>query len=319
MKTRSMWFVISLLLVLELAVQASAQSAVSSRSDCQLRVATGKKGRGFSRLFHDIQSLCGQQIPVCEVESEGGLLNTVLLSANEADLAFVQIDTLLELKHSDENIAALQAVLPINANLLHIIALRAGYTMSGERSLTSLFMRDDKTLVVSKLSQLKGLPVAVVGSAQLLGRKLDGAYNLGLRFVDAASDEQAVAALKSGEVAAVLTMSGWPNAALDGLARDAGIVLATFDLPAQAPYQLVHKNYPKLGVFNQTFLAAPNLLVTRPFKADGMRGRQVATLQRCIVSQLDALREGAFEPGWKELKSATETYGWPRFAPGAER
>jgi TRAP-type uncharacterized transport system substrate-binding protein len=222
------------------------------------------------------------------------------------------------MKQSDENIATLQAVMPMNTNLLHILARREGYTVRGERSLATLFRREDTTVVVTKISDLKGLPVAVVGSAQLLGRILDRTFGYGWHFVDLASDEQAIAALKAGEVAAVLCMSGWPSGTVDALAREAGISLVGYDLPPQAPYQLVRKNYPKLGVFNLPFLAAPNLLVTRPFKPDGMRGHFVATLQRCIVSNLDALQEGAFEPGWKEIKNPNEVYGWQRFGAAAE-
>ena len=69
-------------------------------------------------------------------------------------------------------------------------------------------------------------------------------------------------------------------------------------------------------MFNLPFLAAPNLLVTRPFKPDGPRGKQVAALQRCILSNLDALQEGAFEPGWKEIRNPDDVYGWPKFSPG---
>ena len=68
----------------------------------------------------------------------------------------------------------------------------------------------------------------------------------------------------------------------------------------------------RFGV-GMAFLAAPNLLVTRPFKPDGERGRQVTTLQRCVLAHLDGLREGTYEPAWKEIKNAAESYGWPRF------
>lgn len=304
---------IVLTLSLLTAQLAGAQDTTATSSDCQLRVTTGKRGKGFSSLFRDIRRLCGTQVQLCEVESEGGLQNTVALSANEADLGFVQVDTLLAMKRSDENIASLQAVIPVNANLLHILVQRQGYLRKSERGLVSFFKSDDKPQLITKLSELKGLPVALVGSAQLLGRTLDRAFGLRLRISDLDSDEQALAALKTGEVAAVLYMNGWPSTTLDTLAREDSIVLAAYDLPMQAPYLLMHKNYPKLGAFNLPFLAAPNLLVTRPFKPEGTRGRQVAVLQRCIVRNLDALREGAFEPAWKEIKDPEDGYGWARF------
>ena len=305
---------IVLLAALSLAALARAEESSAAQGECQLRVATGMKGKIFSRLLRDIRSVCSSQLRLCEVESESGLQNAVALSANAADLGFVQLDTLQDMKQSDENVASLQAVMPVSANLLHILTLRAGFSVPGERSLLTFFRRDDKTLVVTRVSELKGLPVALVGSARLLGRTLDRSYGLGLRFVYVDSDEQAIAALKTGQVAAVFLMSGWPNGLVEGLTRDAQIALAAFDLPVRAPYVLVHKNYPRLDAFMWPFLAVPNMLVTRPFNPDGTRGRHVLALQRCIASHLEALREGAYEPGWKEIKNPGDMHGWPGFA-----
>lgn len=306
-------FVLIVLASFWLPTFANAEE-LASKPGCQLRVATGKKGKGFSRFLRDMQGLCGSQVQLCEVESEGGLQNTVRLSGNEADLGFVQLDTLHTLKQSDDNVASLQAVLPMNSNLLHILARREGFRVQGERSLASLFQREQKTIVVSKLSDLKGLPVAVVGSAQLMARVLDRSFGFNWRFVDLESEEQGLTALNAGRVAGVLYMNGWPTGMLDALARDQGVVLVPFDLPTQAPYQVIQKNYPRLGVYNHTFLAAPNLLVTRPFKPEGMHGQWVSALQRCLIGNLDALQEGAFEPGWKDVKRVEDTYGWPRFS-----
>ncbi|HKP63666.1 MAG TPA: hypothetical protein VJV78_43325 [Polyangiales bacterium] len=306
---------IALLSVLCAGMQphAAGQDSEPNPSECQLRVATGKKGRVFSKLLRDIRKLCGSQVQLCEIETEGGLQNTTALSTNEADLGFVQIDTLQTMRRSDDNVATLQAVMPMNVNLLHILALREGYTVRGERRLSTLFMRNDKTIVVRKLSDLRGLPVAVVGSAQLLGLMLERTYHHGWRFVSLATDEQAIAALRAGEVAAVFCMSGWPSSTVDALPRDADIALVAYDLQAQSPNQIVRKNYPKAGVFNLTFLAAPNLLVTRPFNPAGTRGRHVAALQHCVLGNLEALQEGDFDPGWKEIKDPEEVYGWARF------
>jgi hypothetical protein len=260
--------------------------------------------------------LCGAQVPICEVETAGGLQNLIALSANQADIGFVQLDTLQEMKASDLNIAALQAVLPANANLLHIVARVDGYTTQGERSFSTLWRRETKTRVLNKFSDLKGLPIALVGSAQLLGRMLERQLSIGLQFVDVATDEQALALLRSGEVAALFSVSGWPSGTLSTLTQDSGVTLIPYDLPVQAPHRLIRKNYSNLGVFNNVFLAVPNLLVSRPFKPDGEHGREVLALQRCIAGHLTALQEGSFEPGWKEIQNTAETYGWPRFAAG---
>ena len=93
----------------------------------QLRIATGKPGKGFSKVFADIRNVCGATVPMVEIETEGGLQNLTALAANKADLGFVQVDTFAAMQDSDASIANLQTVMPMNTNLLHVIARSSGY------------------------------------------------------------------------------------------------------------------------------------------------------------------------------------------------
>ncbi len=283
-----------------------------------LRIATGKKGKGYSKLFADINAVCGAQIPLSEIETEGGLQNLTTLAANQADLGLAQIDTLQDLKGSDEAIAALVAVLPLNTNLLHMVAPSGMFTYDGPQRMWPL--KPEKiSVAVAKLSDLKGLPVAVVGSARAMGRALDRRHALNLQFIDVDTDEQALAKLKAGEVAAMFSTSGWPSGPIQKLRRDSGVRLLPFDLAAHAPYQLVRKNYDNLNTFNHAFLAAPNLLLARPFTATGTKGRALAALKTCILKNLVNLQEGPFEPAWRDVKNTTDTLGWPKFAGAAKQ
>ena len=284
-----------------------------------LRVATGKTGKGYSKLFADIRAVCGTQVAITEVETEGGLQNLTRLAANQADLGFVQLDTLQDMKGSDENIGALLAVMPLNANLLHMVAHTSGFKAKGARRLFNMAAGETTVTQVEKLSDLKGLPVAVVGSARALGRVLDRRHALNLRFVDVETDEQALAMLSKGEVAGMLSTSGWPSGPIQKLKRDSNVRLLAFDMPVQPPYQLVRKNYENLDTFNHAFLAAPNLLVTRPFTSSGVNGKSVAALQACIQKNLKTLQEGRFEPAWAEVKTTTDTLGWARYTGAAKR
>ncbi len=307
--------------IMALAVLAcahvSAQKVTPTAGGEPLRIATGKKGKGYSKLFSDIQSVCGTQLALTEVETEGGLQNLTTLAANKADLGFVQIDTLQDLKTSDDAIGALQAVLPLNANLLHIVARTGGYNQVAPKRLFGLLDGKSENISIGKFSDLKGLPVAVVGSARALGRVIDRGQSMALQFVDVETDEQAFAKLSSGEVAGVLSTSGWPSGPIQKLKRDSALSLVPFDVALQPPYQLVRKNYDNLNTFNHPFLATPNLLVSHPFIATGVKGKMVAALQTCIVKNLVTLREGQFESAWRDVRNTSDTYGWPRFGSAA--
>jgi TRAP-type uncharacterized transport system substrate-binding protein len=296
-----------------IAFQASAQIEVAAPANA-LRVATGKKGKGYSKLFSNINAVCGAQVAMTEVETEGGLQNLTTLAANQADLGFAQLDTLQDMKNSDEAINALLAVAPLNMNLLHIVGRSSGYTQPSERKWGGLLKVESVAVAINKFSDLKGLPVAVVGSARALGRVLDRRNAMNMQFVDVETDEQALAKLQAGEVAALLSTSGWPSGPVQKLKRDSSLRLMQFDMPVQPPYQLVKKNYENLDAFNHSFLAAPNLLVARPFTVSGTNGRALATLQSCIQKNLLRLQEGQYEPAWRDVRNFSDTYGWPRFA-----
>ena len=291
------------------STQVFAQGQDASADNGEgLRIATGKRGKGYSKLFADLRAVCGAQVAMTEVETEGGLQNLTTLAANQADLGFVQLDTLQDMKASDENIGALLALMPLNTNLLHIVARTDGYTYQGPKRIWPL-TSEAINVAMTKFSDMKGLPVAVVGSARALGRVLDRRYAMELQFVDVETDEQALAKLKSGAVAGMLTTSGWPSGPIQKLNRAANVRLLQFDMAVQPPYQLVRKNYENLDTFNHAFLAAPNLLVTRPFSANGANGKAVSVLQNCVQKNLKTLQEGRHEPAWGEVKNTTDTFG----------
>ncbi len=278
----------------------AAQLAPTGPSVVQLRIATGKPGKGFSKVFADIRNVCGAAVPMVEIETEGGLQNLTALAANKADLGFVQIDTFAVMQDSDASIAALQTVMPMNTNLLHVIARSSGYQLPQTAFLDRFTSR--KSVVVRSFGELKGLPVAVVGSARSLARELDRAQGLGLQFADVATDDEGLARLKRGEVAALLSTSGWPSGPVQALKRSDGLHLVRFELKVQEPDLISIRNYENIDSFRHPFLGVPNALMARPFTPSGAYGRAVASLRDCIRKNLVTLREGPYEPMWQEVK-----------------
>jgi TRAP-type uncharacterized transport system substrate-binding protein len=295
---------------------AWAAPAASAAPDCDgLKVATGPAGKGYSKLFADIAKVCGNEVPVCEVLTSGGLDNLNAMSTKEADIGIAQIDTVLGMKNGDENIAGLQAVASLNFNYLHVVTALAGFSEPGEKKWGVL--KRDTNVTIKKFTDLKGKTIALVGSAQLLGRQLERQLTYGLKFVDVDSDSKAFEMVKRGEVAATLTVSGWPSGTVASLKSDSGLSLVPFDAESiTEPYQLRPLNYKGLGVYNNKSLAVPNLLLTRPFK--GEKALKVAKLKSCIATNLTVLQEGSYQPAWNEIKDLDNSYAWKKFeAPAA--
>ena len=277
------------------SVAMAAPAADAPAADCDgVKVATGPKGKGYSTLFADMQKLV--KVPLCEVNTAGGLDNLNALSTKEADIGFVQIDTWNDMKNGDENIANLQYIMPLNNNYLHVVTLASGFQVEVAKK---FFGSEKKVVVVNAFSDLRGQRVAVVGSAQLLGRKLDKQLGYGMTFIDVKTDDEGFNLVKTGQAAAALTVSGWPSGTVKNLNQASGLTLVPFNAPISEPYKVKPLNYKNIAVYNNNSLAIQNVLVTRAFS--GQRQANVAAIQAGIAKNLTELKEGNYQPAWNEV------------------
>jgi TRAP-type uncharacterized transport system substrate-binding protein len=281
-------------------------------ADCEgIKVATGPKGKGFSLLFADVAKVCGAKVNLCEVTTAGGLDNLTSLSTKEADVGFVQVDTWTDMKNGDDNIAALQSILPVNNNYLHVITSSAGFIIQGEKKFGGFMGGKAQPVVINRFSELRGKPVALVGSAQLLGRRLDKQFGYGMQFVDSKDDGTAFEMVKKGQVAAAFTVSGWPSGTVKTLTQSSGLTMVPFDAPIGEPYKVKALNYKNIAVYNNNSLAVQNVFVTRQFS--GQRAANISALQTCIMQNMSELKEGQYQPGWNEVNVNASTGGMTPF------
>jgi len=300
------------LLALACATTFAAPADGAPTADCDgVKVATGPKGKGFSLLFADVTKLCGAKVNLCEINTGGGLDNLNALSTKEADVGFVSVDTWTDMKNGDDNVAALQSVMPVNNNYLHVITASAGFTVQGEKKFGGFMKGDATTVVIGRFSELRGKPVALVGSAQLLGRRLDKQFGYGMQFVDVKDDNAAFDMVKKGQVAAAFTVSGWPSGTVKALNQSSGLTMVPFDAPIGDPYKVKALNYKNIAVYNNNSLAVQNVLVTRQFS--GQRAANIAAIQACITANLTELKEGSYQPAWNEVNLGANTGGMTPF------
>jgi len=295
---------------------AALASAQGAPADCDLRIAGGPAGKVYELMIRDMQAACSGAVRVCPLTSTGGLQNLSLIAANEAELGIVQLDTLKEMKDGgDDALQSLKVVMPLHNNLLHVLVLTEGSKVDVVHLplLGTKVPFTGSTRRFDKVSDLRGRTVVAVGSAQLMARSIDAQYRLGLQLLAADNDAEALRALKAGQAQAVFTLGGWPLPAVAQHRAGSGLMLADFDLPDGAPFAVATRSYPNLQAYNLRFLTAPNLLVTRPFKADGAAWKRVAALQRCLAARLDELQEGRYQPAWKEIRDVRATHGLKAF------
>jgi hypothetical protein len=296
---------------------ARGAEPAAEEARCDLRVATGPRGKVYEKLFADMRNVCGPEVTLCAVPSEGGLHNLSLLSSNQADIGLAQLDTVQTMIDGDENVRQLQLVMPLHSNLLHVLSLRAGSKVDVMTLMSRPVPGTGRTVQVRSYEDLRGLRVAAVGSAQLMGQTVAQKLGLNIEIHNADSDEQALEMLNAGMVQAVFTTVGWPSPFV-GRLRDDTYALVRFDgKTAPHPYQVAKRNYQNLGALNHPFLDAPSLLLSPSYRSGGSYFKRVATLQRCLAKNLDTLQEGNFHPGWKEVSDPKKSYGLLIFPGGA--
>jgi hypothetical protein len=215
------------------------------------------------------------------------------------------------MKAGDDNVAALQSILPVNNNYLHVITASAGFTVAGAKKFGGFIDGSPTVVAINRFSDLRGKPVALVGSAQLLGRRLDKQFGYGMTFVDAKDDASAFDMVKKGTVAAAFTVSGWPSGTVKSLTQASGLTMVPFDAPISDPYKVKALNYKNIAVYNNNSLAVQNVLVTRSFS--GQRAANISAIQSCIASNLTELKEGSYQPAWNEVNLGANTGGMTPF------
>jgi len=284
-------------------VKAAAPVTESIGPSCQaggLKIASGPPNKGYANLYRNIEATCGKTMPLCEVRTSGGLENLDVLSNKRADLGFAQVDTVRDMGPGNPNIAALQAVMPLNWNYLHILVNAAGYQYEGEKR-WGILPGAKQVFVIRKFSDLKGKRVALVGSAKLLGRTLAQRHfkDYNMQFVDVETDKEAFAMVRENTVQAMFTVSGAPHGTVGELNAKSGLTLVPFDEAAPAQYQLRKLNYANIAVYNLRALAVQNALLTRPFGE--AKSALVGRLRQCIADHLQELKDGEYEPAWNEM------------------
>jgi TRAP-type uncharacterized transport system substrate-binding protein len=274
-----------------------------------IKFATGKAGKGYSPLFADINSVCGSQVSLQEVNTEGGLDNISALTEKTATLGLAPADVLQTLEKTDSSIGRLKAVASLNNNLLHIVTLKAGFKAGNQCKGTVIsgkcvgFQGDAIIKTIETQADLEGLTVGLVGSAKITGRTYV-AGKVPFTPMDFSDDKEALAALRAGTIQAYLTMAAWPSSVISGLPANSGVKLAAWTLKKDGVYGVSTKNYKNLGQFGTPFLMVPNLIMARPVDPSSEAGKNITKLRSCIASNLGRFKDqDGFVPSWDEVSS----------------
>jgi len=145
-------------------------------------------------------------------------------------------------------------------------------------------------------------------------------------------NDEAIKQLKSGELAAMIILSGAPQAALAKFGKADQVhflaldraSLPDYDLrPIFADYlpaQISHAQYPNLIAEGESVPTIANraLLVAYAWQENAARQKRLTKFVREFFGKIDQFRDGARHPKWSEINLAAEIPGWTRFKPAAD-
>jgi uncharacterized protein len=147
-------------------------------------------------------------------------------------------------------------------------------------------------------------------------------------------NDEAIRRLKSGDLAAMIILTGAPQAALANLTNESGLHFLPLDeqsMPGRAaevrsvsdqylPSELTHDEYPNLIAEGTSVPTIGNraLLVTYAWPEDSLRYDKVRHFVNDFFSKVDQFRSPARHPKWREFNAEAEVPGWTRFKPAAD-
>ena len=145
-------------------------------------------------------------------------------------------------------------------------------------------------------------------------------------------NDEAIKRLISGEISAMIILTGAPQAALAKLKKEDGVHFLPLDqesLPRHElhdlfatylPAEITHENYPNLVAEGTTVPTIANraLLVAYAWPENSQRYNKVAKFVDAFFSKIDQFNSPSRHPKWREINLSAEMPGWVRFKPAAD-
>jgi uncharacterized protein len=145
-------------------------------------------------------------------------------------------------------------------------------------------------------------------------------------------NDEAIKRLISGDIAAMIILTGAPQAALAKLKKEDGVHFLALDpesLPQHdlhdlfanyLPAEITHDLYPNLVAEGTTVPTIANraLLVAYAWPENSEKYKKVAKFIDAFFGKIDQFNNSSRHPKWREVNLAAEMPGWTRFKPAAD-
>src|SRR3954452_675848 len=275
-----------------------------------------------ARFTEDIRNVVNDLGPdgirVLPVLGIGGLqnLNDVLFLKN-MDMAVVDEDNLRLLKKKDPALYAnieqrVQYITKLYNSEFHVLArneIKSYDDLKGKK--VNFNLKDSQTEVTAD-TVFNALNIPVQRS-----------------YYD---NDEALKRLISGEISAMIILTGAPQATLAKVKKDDGVHFLPLDQESlqnhdlrdlfanYLPAEITHQNYPNLIAEGTSVPTIANraLLVAYAWPENSPRYKRVAKFVEAFFGKIDQFNSPSRHPKWREVNLSAEMPGWVRFKPAAD-
>lgn len=156
---------------------------------------------------------------------------------------------------------------------------------------------------LSSLADLEGVKVGAWGGSYTTARAISYLGGVKYETVQYEDDKKALAALNSGEIAAIVAVGGQPlkfastlNASYKLLKIDSALA------DKVKAYQKARVNYRNLGADSTETVAARSMLIVKNYSTPARR-EKLGALKRCIMANIGEFKEGTgHHPKWNDVE-----------------
>jgi uncharacterized protein len=145
-------------------------------------------------------------------------------------------------------------------------------------------------------------------------------------------NDEAIKRLMSGDISAMIILTGAPQAALAKVKKEDGVHFLPLDqesLPKHElhdlfanylPAEITHEHYPNLVTEGTAVPTIANraLLVAYAWPENSQRYNKVAKFVDAFFNKIDQFNSSSRHPKWREVNLSAEMPGWARFKPAAD-
>jgi uncharacterized protein len=290
-------------------------------NDISLNVVVSGISCTCARFAEDIRNVVNDLKPdgirLLPVIGNGGLqnLNDVLFLKG-IDMGVVDEDNLYLLKRRDPKLYAnieqrVQYITKLYNSEFHLLARNEITSVADLRGKVVNFnLKDSQTEVTAQI--------------------VFDALRLDVKRTNYDNDE-AIKKLRSGEIAAMIILTGAPQAQLAKLKAEDNVHFLALDrnlvppdqrhiFDAYLPGELTNEQYPNLIAKGTSVPTIDNraLLVAYAWPENSPRYKRLAKFVNVFFSRIEAFNDGARHPKWKEVNLAADIADWTRFKPAAD-